>query len=175
MFTFLKGIKWFEWLGLAAIALVVLTIYEVWVNYDALKVKFAVTEQKVQIANDTINRQVDATKITDQSLAEHSKTVAAATAENAASRQEVINEYLDNIPKEAPAVADGAIGQPAEPPKAKAEVPTVPVSRVAKAPVLPRPQVPTADPDADNLRRLADRMRERYCRAYPDGNHCPTQ
>lgn len=175
MFQLLKGVKWFEWVLVGALAIVALAGYEVYKNYDALKVKYAVTRQANQASQEVIQRQDAAAKITDQSLAHYTQEKTQTQADNVTSRQEAIDEYLEHIPQQAPAVADGAIDQ-AKAPVAKAQVPASSVSRVAKAPAQPRPASHAdVDPDAANLQLLAQRMHERYCRAYANGRACHAQ
>lgn len=156
MFLYLKNLKPLHWALIGGLAILVAALAFFYTRYTGSLVQQGSDNAQIGAYQEQAVHTELASQITDQTVATFVKEQTSAKEEQAQSRTEVIDEYLDKPP---PAI----VVKPFNP---KLVVPAQ-TSTTAAA----QPDAPVVTSDAALL-RLANRMYTRYCQAGGTASDC---
>lgn len=163
MLGIFKKLSWFEWLGLAALILVVYLVQHLMHKYGELNVELAKEQTRHQQTRDILQEEKRSAAISDNVVFTYTFERELKLSETPAHQRQNLVEYFT--------VRD----QPTQ--QEQQHDPVIPVVTTPRPASVPKPEVVYRDrsPDPAAVAVLARGMHDTYCRAYPRGNPCAAQ
>jgi hypothetical protein len=168
MFTLLRKLPWFEWVGILAVVFAVGTFIALVKNYGRMEEATQNLTTQNQTLTEAVATEHKAAVITDQAVFEYTYERELKVEEALGYRAKTLEEYFAARDSRDPPTTYTK-------PEAKGDV-DVAVNGHQPTKTAPAKVVGVdTNPDPDAIAALVNGMRRTYCRAYDNRDTCPTK